>query len=472
MPSLRNRGGTTGGIVGDLKPWAIEPFELIAHAEEHRRAGSDFDRRMALISFDNSIELSITTFLSLHPSQRDGLELRRVKVENWLRNYHGKLDFLEHYVTHTLNQQMRVSRDVIVYYHGIRNDLYHGGNGMAPAEQHVNGIRDAAIWVFDTLFTEDAVRLLEDKVSCSSVEHGQASVSIETEFLGELIALRQGLHELLLQTALGDERIQATDVREAWRRLPAPVEIHREYDELLRQAEELRDAVVEGKPLEGRSEDAKSVHTKLDAVSNYVDTQLREFQRGIIDGALQATLSAQASPTRSLGIVRQATGTGVTLTTLSYIMRAASEPELHLPTILVLGDRNVLLQQLYSALTKTDESVAAIAHFPSDTARLWQLLEMENQQIIFVTAQRLASLLRRGELDRDHLLVVGYSLRRGLPSLYDLLPKALFILFVGHEMAVSQGLAAVFGENTIAEYTLRNAAAQGPLAPRGKTPDD
>ena len=37
-----------------LKPWVRGPFELIRHAEGHLKAGTDFDKRMALISFDNA----------------------------------------------------------------------------------------------------------------------------------------------------------------------------------------------------------------------------------------------------------------------------------------------------------------------------------------------------------------------------------------------------------------------------------
>ena len=48
-----------------LKPWAKGPFELILHAEIHLRKGDDYDRRLALISFDNSIEVAISTYLSL-----------------------------------------------------------------------------------------------------------------------------------------------------------------------------------------------------------------------------------------------------------------------------------------------------------------------------------------------------------------------------------------------------------------------
>ena len=43
----------------ELEPWKKKPFELIFHAEVHYRRGDDYDRRLALISFDNSIEISI-----------------------------------------------------------------------------------------------------------------------------------------------------------------------------------------------------------------------------------------------------------------------------------------------------------------------------------------------------------------------------------------------------------------------------
>ncbi len=62
-----------------LDPWIYGPIELIQHAEGHLKANGDFDKRMALISYDNAIELTITTFLQLHPSQRNGLDILNPK---------------------------------------------------------------------------------------------------------------------------------------------------------------------------------------------------------------------------------------------------------------------------------------------------------------------------------------------------------------------------------------------------------
>src|SRR6266567_1002740 len=77
-----------------LPPWTDGPFELLLHAESHLRAGGDFDRRIALISFDNAIEVAITTYLTLHPIQRGNRQYQNAEVELWLSNYHTKLDFL------------------------------------------------------------------------------------------------------------------------------------------------------------------------------------------------------------------------------------------------------------------------------------------------------------------------------------------------------------------------------------------
>ncbi len=77
----------------ELKPWVARPFELIFHAEIHYLRGSDYDRRLALISFDNSIEVFISTHLSLHPIQRGNKQYSKEDVEEWMKNYHTKLDF-------------------------------------------------------------------------------------------------------------------------------------------------------------------------------------------------------------------------------------------------------------------------------------------------------------------------------------------------------------------------------------------
>jgi hypothetical protein len=134
-----------------LKPWAKGPFELLLHAELHRRDGDDFDRRIAVISYDNSIEVAITTYLSLNPIQRANRQYARQQVEQWLYNYHTRLDF---FMVEIQARGLTVvyEKAEIVWYHDVRNDQYHGGTATVPQWEQVEGIRKAAIWVFSVLF--------------------------------------------------------------------------------------------------------------------------------------------------------------------------------------------------------------------------------------------------------------------------------------------------------------------------------
>ena len=49
------------------KPWTDGPRELIQHALDHLVLGDDFDRRIAMVSIDNAVELTIKTYLGLPP---------------------------------------------------------------------------------------------------------------------------------------------------------------------------------------------------------------------------------------------------------------------------------------------------------------------------------------------------------------------------------------------------------------------
>src|SRR5688572_29278793 len=130
-----------------LKPWAAGPFELIRHGEGHLKGGTDFDKRMALVSFDNAVEVSIATHLQLHPSQRGGKTYDGKKTQHWLSHFHTKLEFLEEYLAEK-KTPAEVSIDEIVWYHQLRNELYHSGNGMTPEQHCLAGARRAAVWVF------------------------------------------------------------------------------------------------------------------------------------------------------------------------------------------------------------------------------------------------------------------------------------------------------------------------------------
>jgi hypothetical protein len=167
--------------MNNLKPWVYGLFELIQHSEEHLDIGKDADKRIALIGYDNSIEASITAYLKLHPSQRGGRVYKKEEIAQWLINYHTRLDFFYGYIA-SFNPALplKKSKEEIVWYHNLRNELYHSGHGMVPEEYSLKGIREAALWIFSTLFEVDAEALLNKKLSPTASISKNVSVTNNT----------------------------------------------------------------------------------------------------------------------------------------------------------------------------------------------------------------------------------------------------------------------------------------------------
>jgi hypothetical protein len=148
-----------------VRNWARGPFELIVHAEGHLRAAEDIDRRMALISFDNAFEVSITAYLTLNPVHRGGVPYPNADVERWLKNYHTKLDFIAAELTRR-GLKWTIEREDILWAHDQRNEQYHGGTGGIPGKRAIGTIRAAAIWIFGLLFNvADVEKAIEEDLS-------------------------------------------------------------------------------------------------------------------------------------------------------------------------------------------------------------------------------------------------------------------------------------------------------------------
>ncbi len=143
-----------------LEPWIYGPLELIKHAEEHQQASGDFDRRMALIGYDNAIEVSLSTYLQLHPTQRGGAEYPKERVKYWLMNYHSLLDFFFDEFMKNLGQPSPIARKTFIHHHNLRNNLYHEGKNFVPPKRDIQGARAAALYIFSTLFNVNGEELL------------------------------------------------------------------------------------------------------------------------------------------------------------------------------------------------------------------------------------------------------------------------------------------------------------------------
>lgn len=132
------------------KPWVDRPRELLQHSIDHLVSGSDFDKRIAMIGIDNAVELSIKTYLGLPNRARGskGGPTRKElgEVEN---SYPALLDILEKYDSDKI---IGIELDDIEWYHRIRNQLYHSGNGITVESTKVETYFEIALHLFENLF--------------------------------------------------------------------------------------------------------------------------------------------------------------------------------------------------------------------------------------------------------------------------------------------------------------------------------
>ena len=132
------------------KPWVVGPKELLQHAEEHVKVNgkSGFDLRIAMISIDNSIELMIKTFLGLPQRARGRKGPPRKKLEEAV-GFPELIDLLEEFAGDLIKG---IELGDLEWYHRIRNNLYHSGNGITVDENQVRSFLQVGIILFETLF--------------------------------------------------------------------------------------------------------------------------------------------------------------------------------------------------------------------------------------------------------------------------------------------------------------------------------
>ena len=130
------------------RPWVSGPKELLRHGLEHLQKGTDIDRRIAIISIDNAVELMIKTYLGL-PSRVTGIKLSRRKLQEISDSFSDLLDALEEYAGDKL---VGVELADIEWYHRIRNQLYHSGSGITVEMDQTQVYASIASSLMDSLF--------------------------------------------------------------------------------------------------------------------------------------------------------------------------------------------------------------------------------------------------------------------------------------------------------------------------------
>jgi len=133
------------------KPWIDGSKELLYHASEHLTNKSDFDKRIAFISIDNAVELIIKTCLGLPKRIRKIEGPSRKELQDAENSFPTYLDLLEKYDSKKL---IGISLEDIEWFHRLRNQLYHSGNGITVELSKVETYYEIATTLFENLFDE------------------------------------------------------------------------------------------------------------------------------------------------------------------------------------------------------------------------------------------------------------------------------------------------------------------------------
>lgn len=137
------------------KPWIDGSKELLNHAAEHLVNKSDFDRRIAFISIDNAVEVMVKTYLSLPSRIRgDRKGPSKKELQEAENSFPTILILLEKYGA---NKLTGFSLEDIEWYHRLRNQLYHSGNGITVELAKVEAYFEIASALFESLFEEKLI---------------------------------------------------------------------------------------------------------------------------------------------------------------------------------------------------------------------------------------------------------------------------------------------------------------------------
>jgi hypothetical protein len=142
----------------DDSPWASGPSEILRHGLDLLKKDTDTNRRLAMISIDNAVELTVKTYLGL-PKRVTGLLISRKEFQEISESFPAMLDALEKYAADKLTG---IDLGEIEWYHRLRNQLYHQGNGLTVERNKVEIYAQLANTLFENLFGMKLIQKVSD----------------------------------------------------------------------------------------------------------------------------------------------------------------------------------------------------------------------------------------------------------------------------------------------------------------------
>jgi hypothetical protein len=140
-------------------PWATGPGEILQHGLTLLHQDTETSRRLAMLSIDNAVELSMRTYLGL-PRRISGLAITRKEYQEISESFPDLLDALEKHAPQSVLEGIDLGE--IEWFHRLRNELYHQGNGLTVEKYKVEVYSELARLLYNRLFGQE-LELKSDK---------------------------------------------------------------------------------------------------------------------------------------------------------------------------------------------------------------------------------------------------------------------------------------------------------------------
>jgi hypothetical protein len=216
-----------------------------------------------MIIIDNAVELTIKTFLGL-PKRITGIQVPRARYQEISESFPKLLDALEEYALQKLDG---IDLGEIEWYHRLRNQLYHQGNGLTVERDKVTVYAELAKLLYFRLFDEQ-------------LQVGQLP---DTQALGEFMFKWARFEKGLINysESVADTYGRTPSLPAAIRVLMDEGKMSREQFDQLRYVQVARNKLVHG---EGTAAEllTPEVRSAFDALDRWLRAHDQQYRQGLV----------------------------------------------------------------------------------------------------------------------------------------------------------------------------------------------
>ena len=130
-------------------PWTSGAKELLSHGLQLLKEDTDVNRRLAMISIDNAVEIMMRAYFRISVDITGIPYKDKHKYDDKKVGFHALLKGIKELAPDKL---LGIESSNLQWYHNLRNTLYHEGNGISVERQKVIQYAEIAKALYDNLF--------------------------------------------------------------------------------------------------------------------------------------------------------------------------------------------------------------------------------------------------------------------------------------------------------------------------------